>query len=59
MTIHDMKLHEELYIRDNDIGYYVTRVPGGWLYTTDTHGTTTTFVPYSDEFTKKRGSDER
>jgi hypothetical protein len=54
--LHNLDMHEKMVIRK---GFYVTRVPGGWIYESSTKGTSgftndnyqmaTTFVPYSDE----------
>jgi len=47
-SIFELKLHEELEL---DTYFYVTRVPGGWIYTDNKYDTTTSvFVPYSIEF---------
>lgn len=43
-TIWDLKLHESLHIADYK--YWVTRVPGGWLYKKDN---TSTFVKYVEK----------
>jgi len=42
-TIYEMKLHDELA----ESPWYITRVPGGWLYLHNDHGTSPTFVPFS------------
>lgn len=54
--LHNLNMHERMKIR---AGFYVIRVPGGWLYESSTneipgftnasHQMTTTFVPYSDD----------
>ena len=60
--IYDMDLHERIVFPN----FTVDRVPGGWLYTsviehtypshsgrqTGSLSTTTTFVPYNEEFRK-------
>lgn len=51
--IYDINIHENTYFE----GFYVTRVPGGWLYT-DELAKTSTFVPYNDEFLIKDESDK-
>lgn len=46
-NIYDLKLHEELFIEDNnESGVWVRRVPGGWLYNYEDP----VFVPFNDEF---------
>ncbi len=43
-----MELHTTIWISGEPIGYYVTRVPGGWLYLykqLSSNVATTTFVP--------------
>lgn len=60
--IYNLDLHEVLVIEES-IGkrstMTVTRVPGGWIYTTSgvsrgsnevSFGVTSTFVPFDDEF---------
>lgn len=43
-TIYDLKLHEELKIKDD---LFVVRVPGGWLYQAYTENEiNSVFVPY-------------
>lgn len=50
-SIYDMKLHERL---DTSREVFVTRVPGGWLYSLHCgYGKyTTNFVPFDNEFWK-------
>ncbi len=48
--IYSMKLHEIFKIQEY---FYVTRVPGGWIYeSTKSTGSfiSSTFVPYDTEF---------
>jgi hypothetical protein len=50
--IYLLKLHETTMIGNNTV---VLRVPSGWIYTQTVKGfkvrsTTSTFVPYSDEY---------
>lgn len=50
-SVYEMKLHEEIRVFttnewDGETRYYITRVPGGWIYQ---YNATSTFVPYSDE----------
>lgn len=42
-TIYEMKLHDEL----TESPWYITRVPGGWLYLHNEQGTSPIFVPFS------------
>jgi len=53
-TIYDLELHEELKLILEYSPLTILRVPGGWTYT-EYHNekTTTTFVPYNDEFNPK------
>jgi hypothetical protein len=48
-TIHDLKLHEQLKIKED---MYVMRVPGGWIYECENE-ITAVFVPWSSEFSNK------
>ena len=60
MNIYDLELHEVVVITETDyVTQTVQRVPGGWLYRTDTSlysgfkgggGINETFVPFNDEF---------
>lgn len=54
-TIYDLELHEKLQI--GNTGTVVTRVPGGWIYTTHISCVlvNTIFVPYNIEFKKCEG----
>ena len=48
--LYGMDLHQEIIINGDHRGYTknVTRVLGGWLYTTHAYGTIdTTFVPFN------------
>lgn len=48
-TVWDLKMHEDMTIRDN---FFATRVPGGWiyeLYDADANQANTTFIPYVDQ----------
>ncbi|KGO88396.1 hypothetical protein Q765_00320 [Flavobacterium rivuli WB 3.3-2 = DSM 21788] len=57
-TIYDLGLHESTKIvsklgTQSNVEYKVTRVPGGWLYSTVAQtGRAAVFVPYNDEFKK-------
>lgn len=50
--IYKMKLHETLSFHTGPFEYFITRVPGGWLYQLprlDQGVMTNTFVPYNFE----------
>jgi hypothetical protein len=50
-----MKLHESIFISDNDRSIRILRVPGGWIYHIDYYSNnikgSDVFVPYSEEKT--------
>lgn len=52
-AIYEMDLHDEIQLWQ---GFYVVRVPGGWIYRNDTeqvgghYASATTFVPFNTEF---------
>lgn len=51
--IYELKFGEEY--EDNDTGYIITRVPGGWIFYKYFHGNngnskTSVFVPFDIEF---------
>ena len=50
IDIYELALHETIKIH---AGYWVTRVPGGWLYENEGEGITPTFVPFNNEFQKQ------
>lgn len=43
-VIYELDLFEEV----NYAGYYITRVPGGWIFSTNRGSTC--FVPFNNEF---------
>lgn len=43
--LHDLEMHERMFIRR---GFYVTRVPGGWLYETSSTKNVSTFKKESN-----------
>lgn len=50
--IYELNLHEGITITDPETKrqiFYVTRVPGGWLYY-DSDTNSNVFVPYNNEF---------
>ena len=52
-NIYELKLHEGKRVGIGNNSFYVTRVPGGWLYSTSRLGLkvpTTTFVPFDNGF---------
>lgn len=49
--IYDLELMEFTQV-GKDMGWIVTRVPGGWIYQRTYNPTATTFVPYNEEFKK-------
>jgi nitrogen fixation protein len=56
--IYKMKLHEQIINTDNSgiLGTEITRVAGGWLYTTfnlHRNVVSTVFVPFNNEFQLK------
>jgi nitrogen fixation protein len=56
--IYKMKLHEQIINTDNTgiLGTEITRVAGGWLYTTFDFNhsiASTVFVPFDNEFQEK------
>ena len=57
-SIYDLKLHEGISI-NTDQAFYVTRVPGGWLYEIynedSGEGHPPVFVPFSREFEPLKG----
>jgi hypothetical protein len=58
MNIYDLKLHEVAIVTNNEwLNQTVQRVPGGWLYRTDTldyngykGSSVETFVPFDNAF---------
>jgi hypothetical protein len=56
--IYRMKLHEQIFNTDGTgiLGTEITRVAGGWLYTTfnlNRNVASTVFVPFHNEFQEK------
>jgi len=51
--LYELKLHETC----QESGVHVLRVPGGWIYTTNTYRST--FVPFSNEFKPKEPVQKR
>lgn len=50
-NIYDMELHERIFIQS--AGFYVVRVPGGWIYIAEfaIHSREEiVFVPFNEEF---------
>ena len=51
----------ELHAFIKSSGFYITRVPGGWIYETYADGNgwcdivTSVFVPFNNEFQNKKG----
>ena len=60
-TIFDLELHDTLKIStkiyedggDFKSFFFVTRVPGGWIYKRSLDNETSVFLPYSKEFERK------
>lgn len=51
--IYKLKLHETIEIKTGYIDYFVTRVPGGWIYFNkrlDSGQMNSAFVPLNQEF---------
>jgi hypothetical protein len=53
VNVYNMKLHEKVF----EGGTEITRVPGGWIYTTESYGVeeahwsvSSVFVPFNNEF---------
>ena len=47
--LYALGLHESMEVNTGPCTYWITRVPGGWLYDTyrlDCNAMTSTFVPY-------------
>ncbi|MDD5358298.1 MAG: hypothetical protein PHX80_04075 [Candidatus Nanoarchaeia archaeon] len=47
MDIYKLKLNESVTLED---GWYVTRVPGGWIYKLYSSNCLAVFVPFNNEF---------
>jgi len=56
--LYDMKLHDQrtLYHPGIDgISWSITRVPGGWIYSSpNTNNSVSVFVPFDNEFMKEK-----
>ena len=51
--VYALKCHESTEVKTGPIGYFVVRVPGGWIYENtrlDSNQMTSTFVPFNTEF---------
>jgi len=51
--VYALKPHESTEVKTGPIGYFVVRVPGGWIYENtrlDSNQMTSTFVPFNTEF---------
>lgn len=59
-NIYELKLHECTWVGaiNSDV-FYVTRVPGGWLYDSRNDVNSFAFVPYDNEFQEPDEVDDR
>jgi hypothetical protein len=60
--IYKMKLHEQIFLTNTSgvLGTEVTRVAGGWIYTTFNFNhniSSSVFVPFDNEFQQKYDDD--
>jgi hypothetical protein len=50
--IYKMILFEKIQIEGFDDNSFLTRVPGGWVFTSYCHGKSSCFIPFDNEFQK-------